>query len=87
MDFYRCFICEVTLKDKKDFEEHLQQLSHLRSLEDRKLFSSEHLDMLILVDQFKLGKSSTPKEANHKTAGEKADFHRFSRFLKLRKVI
>ena len=87
MDFYRCFICEVTLKDEKDFEEHLQQLSHQRSLEDRKLLSSEHLDMLILVDQFKLGKSSTLKEANHKTAGEKPDFHRFSRFSKLRENI
>ena len=54
MDFYRCFICEFSLKDENEFDEHLKQLSHLRYLEERKMLSSDHLNLLLLIDQFKL---------------------------------
>ena len=54
MDFYRCFVCEVSLNSQDEFEEHLEKLSHLRSLAERKLISSKHLDLLMLLDKFRL---------------------------------
>ena len=52
MDFYRCFVCEISLTSQVEFEEHLKHISHLRSLCERKLLSPGHLDMLICIDSF-----------------------------------
>ena len=55
MDFYRCFVCEISLTSQVEFEEHLKHISHLRSLCERKLLSPGHLDMLIRIDSFHFG--------------------------------
>ena len=85
MGFCHCFICGVTLKDDRDFEDHLKQLSHLRSLEDRKLISAEHLNLLIRRDNLQLGRNSVAEEFQE--TEEKLYFHKFIRFLKLRNII
>ena len=50
-----CPVCEISLEDWSSFQEHIKQVDHLRSLEEKNLLASEHIDMLLILDQFQLG--------------------------------